>query len=146
MKVSSVAGLLLVAALTACGQQVDVGTSASLVDMPWTLSTMNGQPVSNGVALTLPEGKSYSALTLELDGKNMTGYSGCNIFNGTYTATGNDFAVAELGTIQKVCPDAIRQQKNTYLQTLAETVSYEISGETLTLFNEVEDAALIYRK
>ncbi|MCP4359911.1 MAG: META domain-containing protein, partial [Chloroflexi bacterium] len=66
---------------------------------------------------------------------NISGDSGCNTFNGGYTASGSIISIGPLATTQKFCQEGINNQEHAYLAALQSAATYTISGSQLILRN-----------
>ena len=68
----------------------------------------------------------------------LTGSSGCNTYNGTYTITSgageNEISVGPLATTRMACQERIMNQETLYLSALEEAETYVIEGTTLTIY------------
>jgi heat shock protein HslJ len=93
----------------------------------WTLSTMNQQPLLDGTAITAQF----------LNGE-LTGFSGCNTYQGRYTAIDNGdgtlrVVIENLTTSRLACPGAIMDQEAQYLTILGESMTAEIQENVIIL-------------
>jgi heat shock protein HslJ len=93
----------------------------------WTLSQMAGQAILPG-----------TEITLETQAGKLSGFGGCNTYQGSYTATQNQdgsFSVTVSGVTGTgmACPEEIMQQEQTYLSILSAVVAGQIQGSTLNL-------------
>jgi heat shock protein HslJ len=93
----------------------------------WTLSQMAGQAVLPG-----------TEITLETQGGKLSGFGGCNTYQGSYTATPNSdgsfsVTVSGLTGTGMSCPEEIMQQEQTYLSMLSAVMAGQIQGSTLNL-------------
>ncbi len=97
-------------------------TPNPLVGVNWNLTDLNG---------TVPTG----SITTAFDNNGrISGSDGCNVFNGTYTANGNNLTISINGaTTGILCGDPIDSEAQTFLQLLVTASSYSISGNELTL-------------
>jgi heat shock protein HslJ len=97
-----------------------------LAGTSWTLTTMGGQPPVPNTDVTLNFGTD----------KTVSGTDGCNNYNTTYTADGSNLTFKQpMATTMKACPDPIMTYAAAYLKVLANTTTYEVSGQQLTLFD-----------
>ena len=65
---------------------------------------------------------------------DISGDSGCNTFNGSYTVSGSSISIGPLATTQKLCQDEVNTQEQTYLAALQSATTYSISGSQLILY------------
>lgn len=86
----------------------------------WVLDELNRQSLLPGTAITLQF----------LDGQ-ISGFAGCNSYNGTYTAVQNEdgtysVTIGQLTTSQLACPLQIMDQEEAYLEALQAVVTATI--------------------
>jgi len=110
--------------------------NARLDAQTWTLSTINGQPLLPGTAITLQF----------LNGQ-LAGFAGCNDYNGRYTAADNGdgtFAVTvdRLATGRRGCPPEIMNQESAFEKAIQSVTSAVIQENRLTLAGS--DVQLIF--
>ncbi|MFM8322211.1 MAG: META domain-containing protein [Chloroflexota bacterium] len=101
--------------------------NARLDTHAWTLSTINGQPLLPGTAITLQF----------LDGR-LAGFAGCNDYSGRYTAADHGdgtFAVGvdRLTTGRRSCPDEIMTQEDALQAALQAVTTAAIQENRLIL-------------
>ncbi len=82
--------------------------NARLDTRAWTLSTINGQPLLPG-----------SAITLQFLNGQLAGFAGCNDYNGSYTAVDNGdgtfgVTIDRLTTGRRSCPQDIMTQEDNF--------------------------------
>ncbi|MDE4907867.1 META domain-containing protein [Methanogenium marinum] len=72
-----------------------------------------------------------------VDGQ-VTGDAGCNSYFGSYTKDGNSLSIGPLGLTLMYCetPAGVMDQESGYLAALEGAVSYQVSGNDLTLYAE----------
>ncbi|MCB0179550.1 MAG: META domain-containing protein [Anaerolineae bacterium] len=102
------------------------------------LSSSASQSISiraslDGTSWVLPGSLPDTRLTVEFGNGTISGSSGCNTFNGSYSTSGNSISVGQLITTQMACEEDVMQQEQDYLAALSSAQSYTISGSTLTL-------------
>lgn len=93
----------------------------------WTLSTMNGQPVSaetNITAVFTPGEPTNSGA--------ISGSSGCNSYSAGYTLDGNSLTVQPAVVTLMMCATGMETEQ-AYLQALQTSTSYEIFVDKLVL-------------
>ena len=112
------AGILL----TACSE----GSSASLVG-EWRLvsygDASNPTPAAPGVDTSINFGS---------DGQ-INGNVGCNSFGGEYKVKGGKIEFGPLASTLMGCMDQIGEQESAVFGVFADTVSFELVGNTLTV-------------
>jgi heat shock protein HslJ len=104
--------------------------SQDLAGTSWlAIGYNNGQQavvsVTTGTELTADFGE---------DG-NLTGFAGCNNYNGTYTVDGDKITIGPLASTMKSCsdPEGVMDQEAQYLAALQSAVTYQIVGNRLEL-------------
>ena len=101
----------------ACGpeEQPLAGTS-------WTLLSVGGSPAIGNVEVEFSEERGIS------------GWTGCNSYDGRYSASGSSFTIEELRWTEAGCPsDELFVQESLYLELLVDSVEFAISGSQLTI-------------
>ena len=93
----------------------------------WTLSTINGQPLLPG-----------SAITLQFLSGQLAGFAGCNDYNGSYTAVDNQdgtfgVTVSPLTTGRRACQQDVMNQEESFTKVLQTVTSAVIRENMLTL-------------
>ena len=88
--------------------------NARLDTRAWALSTINGQPLLPG-----------SAITLQFLNGQLAGFAGCNDYNGSYTAVDNgdgtfDVTVDRLNTGRRACPQDVMTQEDNFTNGVAD--------------------------
>ncbi len=131
---TAASGLLLAAALVACGS--DSGSSGgssapSLGGTTWRLTQVAG-------AAAQPGG------LLGFDGGKVNGSTGCNLFGGTYQQDGSSLEIT-LGPVTLVgCPPPMDAQEAAVLAALPKTASFKQEQDALTLLDGSGKALLAY--
>ncbi|WP_375433645.1 META domain-containing protein [uncultured Hymenobacter sp.] len=101
---------------------------ASLRNTRWVLQTLNGQP-----APTPTQGEVY--LLLRANELNTEGNAGCNRFRGSFELPADgQLRFGPLLSTKMACPALATE--TSFLNALANTRTYQISGDTLRLFAE----------
>lgn len=100
-------------------------TMIELAGTTWVLNTLSGES-------PLPETTIY----LSFIDDQAAGSAGCNDYSTTYTVEGNSISFDEaIATTQKLCVEPVAAQESRYLQAMSEVATYEVSGQSLTLFD-----------
>lgn len=120
--------LIISLAISACSAQNTEEPSASLMGS-WKLTSFG----SAGTTSPAVEG-SDAELTFSEDG-TVAGNSGCNGFGGNYTVEGDQVTFSEIVSTLIACEEPLMAQEAAVLQTLTDTASYKIEGNSLTLTN-----------
>jgi heat shock protein HslJ len=101
--------------------------NARLDTRAWTLSTINGQPLLPG-----------SAITLQFLNGQLAGFAGCNDYNGSYTAVDNgdgtfSVTVDRLTTGRRSCPQDVMTQEDNFTNLMQSVTSAAIQENRLIL-------------
>jgi len=112
--------------------------SPKLQDVAWALES-HGKPDKS--VKVLPQ----TSITARFgtDG-NVAGPAGCNNYNGTYVASGNELSVGPLATTRKICAQPIMQQEQAYLDALQAARTYEITPDGKLKVTYGEGSVLTY--
>lgn len=102
----------------------DVKPDVSLINTYWKLVELNGSPVTAG------EGKDLHMILKGQD--QVTGYSGCNQFMGSFTETGGGLSFGPIAGTRRMCEN-VMDQEMTFLQALESASGYDISGEDMAV-------------
>jgi heat shock protein HslJ len=111
------------------GAGVLIYTSANLPfeHTLWTLSLMNGQPVTAESSITAV----FTPTDTPNEG-NVSGSSGCNQYNAGYTLDGSSITMQPAASTMMACETGMDTEQ-AYLQMLQASTSYQIAANTLTL-------------
>ena len=102
----------------------DVKPDVSLTNTYWKLVELNGGPVAPAEA---------KDLHMILKGQDqVTGYSGCNQFMGSFTETGGGLSFGPIAGTRRMC-ESVMDQEMTFLQALESASGYDISGEDMAV-------------
>ncbi len=101
-------------------------TRSPLVGVNWVLANMNANQL-------LPPGLVITAVFD--DNGRVNGSSGCNTYNGSYTASGNNLSVGPLSGTNIMCDDATMQIEQQFLTLFQSAATYNISANGLVIFN-----------
>jgi heat shock protein HslJ len=88
-----------------------------------------------------------TTITIKFDGKNASGNTGCNEYNGPYTRNGNTLTFGPLSGTKQQCttPQGIMQQESAYLTKLQNTGQVAQAPRTL-LFSTGDGQPLLMYK
>jgi heat shock protein HslJ len=116
----------------------DSGGSPILVYAAGPANPLEGNWIVTGYnngkqAVTSP--MSGTSLTATFTADAVSGSSGCNTYNGTYTLDGDALKIGPLATTRMACDPAIMDQETLYLAALAASTTVEQTGATVTLRN-----------
>ena len=108
---------------------VSVNPLAELTNTYWKLTQVVGK------AIVMSEKQSKEAyLQLQADGKTK-GFSGCNMFNGSYQQKGNDLSFGPMMSTKKACMAGMDTEAS-FMSVLAQVKYYSIHKETLSILND----------
>jgi heat shock protein HslJ len=79
-----------------------------------------------------------TAITLQFLGGQVTGFSGCNSYNGGYTAVDNgdgtySVTITGLTSTSAACPGDVMKQESGYMAILGSVTGAQVQGNVLTL-------------
>jgi len=79
-----------------------------------------------------------TSISLVFSGDSISGFSGCNNYGATYRSTraagsSNNISIGPISGGQAMCDEAVMNQEQNYLSSLASARSYLISGNTLSI-------------
>ncbi len=110
-----VSAAALLALACASEEQPLAGTS-------WTLLSVGGSPAIGDVEVEFSEESGIS------------GWTGCNSYDGKYSASGSSFTIEELGWTEAGCPSReLSMQESLYIELLVEAEGFAINGPQLTI-------------
>ncbi|RMA58745.1 META domain-containing protein [Ulvibacter antarcticus] len=97
-------------------------------DNTWELTTLDGQNIDqSGV-----KGKKIQ-FTLNSTDKTISGFSGCNIFSGSYSLeAGGHIRISQVASTRMACPDS-KFNENEYLKIFELTDNYTIQNGILSM-------------
>ncbi len=98
-----------------------------LTDTRWTLSSIDGQPISNVTAERMPY------LQFNAADQRLSGLGGCNRLAGNYAQQGSSLSMMIASTRMACMND--NGLEGRFLQALSATASYAIEGNTLRLID-----------
>ena len=112
-----------------------------LLNTSWQLDSFGSvgatTPVIAGSTITL---------TFEADGQ-ISGYSECNSYGGSYSERGSALEFREIVSTLKACADqAITEQEQQYLQALRSANRFTIDGDTLTVWYQDQGGMLKFAR
>ena len=110
-----VGAVVLLALACASEEQPLAGTA-------WTLLSVGGSPAIGNVEAEFSEESGIS------------GWTGCNSYDGKYSASGSSLTIEELRWTEAGCPSReLFMQESLYIDLLAEAERFAISGSQLTI-------------
>jgi heat shock protein HslJ len=117
-------------------EEISKASAADLYGTSWRLVDLDGgqEPV-----LAEPE------ITLDIEDAQISGFAGCNNYNGSVTVNQefpNELTVGPISTTQMACEDPIAQQESLYLTRLASVYRWTYQFGQLVLLYPLEGNAL----
>jgi len=102
----------------------------ALTGKTWTLEKLANRDMENDPPLTMQ---------FMADG-TVSGFSGCNTFNGQYTLDGNTLKFGPLASTRKMCGAAANEKEYAFTTMLAKVAQVSLEEDELILFtdNQVE--------
>ncbi|MEB3229299.1 MAG: META domain-containing protein [Synechocystis sp.] len=99
--------------------EVMAATPDNLEATAWVLTESDSiKPVNGTIA------------KIRFQGGRVSGSTGCNNFNGSYTVTGNRLTIAEaIATTRKACPGELATQEQTLLQLLPQLSQFRVNDQ-----------------
>lgn len=125
--VSLLAALSLL--LAACGGGDDGGSEAQdpadLQGKAWVLTEMLD---ADGQTQIVDVG-----VNAEFDGSSISGVSGCNQYNASYEASGEQISFGPIAGTQMACEPEVMAVEARYLELLGTIATYEIEGRSMSM-------------
>jgi heat shock protein HslJ len=104
--------------------------TVSLEKTAWRLVTLVGHPPEAVAALK-------RGITIRFEAGRVTGFSGCNAFNGPYTVDQNRLTFGDLAGTMMACGEpVIARLEDTFRKVLVGRATYRIDGDRLILKTE----------
>lgn len=76
------------------------------------------------------------APTLRIQGKQLSGFSGCNRYSGTFSAKGTQFKVNPLASTKMACEPRPSKTEQAYFKAMQGVMRYQVSNNTLVLYTK----------
>lgn len=125
------------------GERIEMGIFLQPVPLPAvavtpdqlsSLANIDWQLVALGQTLMLGhDGDRGASLTLDPDGKKISGSAGCNRFFGSYSTENGRLQLKASGMTRMACPEAVMQQEQAFLETLGKVTGFRRDGHALEL-------------
>lgn len=118
--------VLTAATLGGCATMPDAAHDDSITEKYWKLVELRGQPV--------PSLEREPHLILKTEGNRVTGFSGCNTFNGTYTLDEKTMRIdfGPLAMTRMACAEGMDTEQ-AFAEVLEQADNYSVSGDNLSL-------------
>jgi heat shock protein HslJ len=72
-------------------------------------------------------------VSAEFDGETISGVSGCNQYNASYEASGDEISFGPIGGTQMACPQVEMDVEARYLQLLESVATFEVEGRAMSM-------------
>ncbi|MCI0632882.1 MAG: META domain-containing protein [Actinobacteria bacterium] len=123
-----IAPILLAALLPqACGGDDEGGAQdpADLEGDPWVLTQFINAAGDTEIVDV--------GVNAEFDGSTMSGVSGCNRYNASYEANGNEISFGPIAGTKMACPEPEMSVETRYLELLATVATFEVDGRSMSM-------------
>ena len=107
------------------GSEGDTQDPAALVGESWILTQML---TAGGQTEIVDVGVNAS-----FDGTTISGVSGCNRYNASYEASGDEISFGPISGTKMACPEPEGSTEARFLQLLEGVASYEVSGRAMSM-------------
>lgn len=109
-----------------------------LLDTPWDLVLLRGEPVTAGASGKIP-------FVLLLPGEHrLVGHGGINNFSGAFELNGNSLVFGQTLSTMMAGSPAMMQQETAFLTALGTTTSWRIAEGRLELFDSGGDVLAVF--
>ena len=116
--------LPLTVLLSACGDDESSGPEA-LEGRSWILTQFVAEDGSTEIVDV--------GVSAEFDGSTISGTSGCNQYNASYEASGDEISFGPIGGTQMACPDPQMSVEARYLQLLDSVATFEVQSRSMSM-------------
>lgn len=116
--------LVFTVLLSACGDDESSGPEA-LEGVSWVLTQFVAEGGSTEIVSV--------GVNAEFDGSTISGVSGCNQYNATYEANGNEISFGPISGTQMACPQVEMDVEARYLQLLESVATFEVEGRAMSM-------------
>ncbi len=122
----SVVVVFVLVVLAGCSGSQSAGapSGGTLTGQVWALTALAGKAPIKDTGLTIQFGTDNT----------VSGSSGCNQYNGTYTASGSSLTIKLGASTMMACAQPVMDQESAYQKALGDVKAYTVSGDKLTLF------------
>ena len=136
-----VAALAIAVVLAACtgGPGGGAASGGTLDGKTWALTSY----AVDGASQALDAAVSVDA-TFDATASTVSGSSGCNLYNGPYTAEGANLTFGQLATTMRACEAPQGAVEGAYLAALGLVRTYTATADKLTMYNEGGTVLLEY--
>jgi heat shock protein HslJ len=107
--------------------QAPAASGTPLEGTDWLLTDYAGP---EGTTIPVPEAVAATAL---FEGGKVSGNSGCNTYNGSYTLDGDKITISQLATTMMACGDVQMALEAAFTTAMGKVATWSITGDTLEL-------------
>ena len=131
--------IMVLAAIGSCGSSEKKINDTEIVE-----SYPNG---NYKIGLIKDSNEASSELTIIFNDslKTVSGYSGCNRFNGTYILDGSKIKFDQLVSTKMSCPEEKNEVESKMIEALADVNSFILEEETLTLMKNEKNMLTAFK-
>jgi len=123
--------VLQFAALSAAPPSEPGGPTGGPLDGRWTLDSIGGRKVGRDAA--------GAFINFDPAKKSSGGNTGCNVFGGSYTVSGDRITIIDVISTMRACEEGGRMTiERQFLDGLRDANRYLVNGSALTLFRDTE--------
>jgi len=139
MKNLAIVSLLFVAfVFTGCEETKRVIDTAGSIQLSGNYTVTSIEGVSS-----MSSSKSQANITFAALDKSINGSTGCNTFFGNYTIDLYTLTFGEIAATKKACSESAMTYESSFLQALANTGSYNLQNNILTLYSKTDRTVLL---
>jgi copper homeostasis protein (lipoprotein) len=120
------------------GEACESAASATLENTHWTLVRALGEPVDTPADRTEPH------MSFDPIGTRVSGFSGCNRFNGGYERDGDHLTFKNVAMTMMACADS-RNPEARFVQVMNGTTHWKIAGNELELLDPAGKSLATFR-
>jgi len=131
------ATLMLVLGTSSAVLAAGGGTGGTLEGHTWVLK-------SYAVGTTMTDVPSSVTADATFIGGAVSGSAGCNVYSGSYTASGAALTFGPLATTMMACPSPQDTVETAYLAALGKSATYTATASTLTIYDAAGAEILLY--
>lgn len=99
----------------------------------WRLNDIWQLDMINGKKISIPGNWQLPSLEIDIEGKTISGYGGCNQFHGRAELVNDRLVTGNIRSTKMACPD-VQEIENLFLRTISgKVLSFASSGSTLVI-------------
>jgi heat shock protein HslJ len=104
------------------------GGAEAIEGIEWTLVSLGGQKAA-----------ADREVSAQFEGGRVSGLASVNRYFASYTVSGSQISVSEIGATKMAGPEPLMQQEQSFLSALGTASSFSRSGDTLTITTAAGD-------